>query len=121
MSDLNNETERLNDALDDAEAALIAARPGVTADVPLANGMRLFFGKEGNGWGLYVIDVGGGVCPLLKAGRRSRIAAAEALNPLLVALGEAREIERDAVRAAIHAAQTFATAVRDATPFDKEP
>jgi hypothetical protein len=112
MNDLDQETERLNEALRDAEDAIVAHCPGVSAEVVMSSGMTLRFAKEGAVWGLFVIDSGGGVCPLVKAGRRHRVAAVACLNDMMSALGAARSAETVMVREAANNAAKFAAVLR---------
>ena len=115
MNDLDTETERLNEALRDAEDALVAHHPGVCADVTMTSGCVLRFAKDGAQWGLFVVDPSGAVWPLLKAARKQRVAAVDSLNDMMSALGEARMAHTLLVRAAADKAARFAEILRLAT------
>jgi hypothetical protein len=112
VNDLDTETDRLNEALRDAEDAIVAHCPGVRAEIAMPNGMALRFCKEGANWGLFIISNDGSVCPLLKAGRRHRVAAVGLLNDMMGALGEARSAETVMVREAADKAARFAEVLR---------
>lgn len=85
MSDLGAVTDRLTEALIDAEVLLANLRLGVSADVPLGAHV-LRFGKQGPDWCFVVVDSSGGETRLAKMSRALRVEAASQLDALFVAL-----------------------------------
>lgn len=114
-SSLDENTDRLNEALRDVEDALHTLHLGVSAEVVMVGG-KLRFGKEGAEWVLSaVIQNGEHVTPLLKASRALRLASVEALPSLLVALRQAYAAQNDVVVKATQALKSFADSIRHGT------
>jgi hypothetical protein len=83
---LNEGTDRLNEAFKDVQSLLGAYRMGVTASVELPNGKTLAYGRVGHEW---CIHIEGTKTPILKASREDRLAAAGVITALVDALSEA--------------------------------
>ena len=110
---LNEETDRLNDALDEVEYAIFNLRIGVMASIELDAEHQLVWQKEGGNWHLFIRHVESDSFNRLRsAGRRHRVLAAGKLDELLLAIRRAEQNERDGVAAAIAQASLFAQRVR---------
>lgn len=117
MTTLGEKTDRLNEALREAEAALRSLNLGVTATTPLAlDATRvgvLGFGKIDNEWILFYAprETALDVTALCNANRAVRVAATKVLPALLVELQRQARTEEAGVEAAITAAREFARGV----------
>lgn len=111
-------TERLNDALREAEDALAELGLGVAASVPLEGDRFLHFKKHGNDWVLVVVKRSDEACPalLLSTSRRTRLEAAGRLPALHEALYEAYDDELRRIDKAVDTIRTFTLSVRSAPP-----
>lgn len=86
---LNEGSDRLNDALREVQSLIGSIRIGVTAFVELPNGKTLAYGRLGREWCVHVEDDESDVrTPILKASREDRLAAADAMEALVEALSE---------------------------------
>lgn len=109
-------TDRLNEALREAEDALAELGLGVTASVSLEGDRSLHFKKHGNEWGLMVAKRGDEANPtlLLSASRRTRLEAAGRLPDLHEALHDAYDDELRRIDRAVDSLRTFTLSVRAA-------
>lgn len=104
---LNETTDRLNAAIQEAERLLIASEIGVAAAIPLNAESLLRFGKRSGAWQLTIVFATGEEMRLLSASRELRTAAALRLEDLYNALVERAHVERAAIEFAVAAAELF--------------
>lgn len=118
-SEIHTAMDRLNDALQGAEEYLYEMDLGARGDVILLAGIRLVWQKEGDRWGLYLIDDAalrraesvlpeGGPTPILRAQASLRILAAGVLHTLLDDIRVRAAGELAGIDAAIEAVRAFA-------------
>lgn len=108
---LNEETDALNIQLKAIEAALLAKRFGVRAEVDLGNDTSLIYGKFDSQWHL-IYATGEHEQLLLTATREVRIRAVSALETLLSAIEAIQNEEIARVRAATETARQLVERLR---------
>lgn len=117
---LSELTDKLNQEILRAEAALHALQLGVTAAISLDTppavrwpGYSLAFGKDNRAWRLLVVKPNGEPILLIRASREMRLDAVQRLPSLLLALESQIKSEETEVEMAIEQARDFTAQVKD--------
>jgi hypothetical protein len=106
---LNEETDKLNLRLRDAEVPIRSWNLGVSASVPLAGEGALQWTRRGDSWGLFFGDTS-----ILSASRQVRVLAADALPTLIDSLCEQVHLQLERVTTATKAIDKLIAELKDA-------
>lgn len=110
---LNEATDRMNEAIERVENALVSTKLGMSGGVPLDEGTnKLWFGKSGDHWGLFIVDLNMNATPLRNTSRATRVGACAKLDALLEELLVRADQELAAVEGAFAVYEKFAAATR---------